>query len=257
MSKPGAVLPAAKKRRWEPILLGVLLALFAGIALVYSWVIPLYEGPDEHAHLEYIGYLLRAQKLPELDAATASVSHQLVQQPPLFYVLSATLVGWLPVDVALANAEVNPYVDKNLSHRAYLTLPDAPPESLLAPRGARLVSLLGATLAVLGTWLLVRRLLPHWPWAAYVAAAVVGFNPQFLFSAATVTNDTWAAALPVWALWLALGAEPSPQPWRRWFGVGLLLGAAALVKYSALVVAWPLAIVGLVQAHRRGWRDWR
>src|SRR5690606_4752847 len=115
--------------------------------------------------------------------------------------------------------------------------------------------LLGGTLAVLGTWLLARRLLSQ-RWAAYVAAPLVGFNPQFLFSAATITNDTWAAALPVWALWLALGAEKSRHPARVWFGVGMVLGAAVLVKYSTLAVAAPLGIVGLVQAHRRGWQDW-
>ena len=251
------VRPVDKVKRWQPILLGLLLLLFVAMGFVYSAAIPLYEGPDEYAHLEYIGYLLQARKLPPLDAATAHISHQLVQQPPLFYALSATIVGWFPIDVALANAEVNPYVNKNLSHRAYLTLPDAPPASALAPRAARAVSLVGAALAVWGTWLLVRRLLPRSPGAAYVAAALVGFNPQFLFSAATITNDTWAAALPVWALWLALGAERAPRPWRVWLGVGLVLGAAVLVKYSALAVVAPLGIVGLVQAHRRGWHDWR
>jgi 4-amino-4-deoxy-L-arabinose transferase-like glycosyltransferase len=257
MIKAGAPISPSKQRRWEPWLLGALLTLFVGLALVYSWAIPLYEGPDEYAHLEYTAYLLQAKKLPQLDAATAAISHQLVQQPPLFYALSAVVVGWLPVDVALSSAEVNPYINKNLSHRAYLTLPDAPPESVLAPRAARLVSLLGASLAMLGTWLLARRLLPQSPWAAYVAAAIVGFNPQFLFSAATITNDTWAAALPVWALWLALTATESPHPWRVWFGVGVVVGAAALVKYSALAVIAPLFVVGLRQVQQRGWRDWR
>jgi 4-amino-4-deoxy-L-arabinose transferase-like glycosyltransferase len=247
------VIAPVKSSYW----LGLLLALFVALGIAYSWVIPLYEGPDEYAHLEYIGYLLEEEELPKLDEATARISHQLVQQPPLFYALAAVVCAWLPVDVALANAEVNPYVDKNLSHRAYLTLPDAPRESTWAPRAARLVSLLGATLTLLGTWLLVRRLLPGMPWAAYVAAALVGFNPQFLFSAATITNDTWAAALPVWALWLALGAEDAPHPWRVWMGVGMVVGAAVLTKYSALAVVVPLGIVGFVQLHRRGWRAWR
>lgn len=247
---------SAKKRGWEPLLLGALLALFVGMAVVYMRAIPLYEGPDEYAHLEYIGYLLQERKLPALDAATAQQSHQLVQQPPLFYTLAAAVAGWFPIDVALANAEVNPYVSKNLSHRAYLTLPDVPVASSYASRAARFVSLLGALLTVLGTWLLARRLLPQFPWMAYVTAALVGFNPQFLFSAATITNDTWAAALPVWALCLALGAERSPHPWRVWCGVGALLGGAALVKYSALTVVVPLGIVGLVQTHHHGWRDW-
>ncbi|MCC6455329.1 MAG: glycosyltransferase family 39 protein [Caldilineaceae bacterium] len=238
-------------------LLGLLLVLFMALGMVYSWVIPLYEGPDEYAHLKYVGYLRQEKELPKLDEATAHISHELVQQPPLFYALAAAASAWLPVDVALANAEVDPYVDKNLSHRAYLTLPDAPVEGTWAVRAARMVSLLGAMLALLGTWLLVRRLLPQMPWAAYVAVVLVGFNPQFLFSAATITNDTWAAALPVWALWLALGAEDAPHPWRVWLGAGMIVGAAALTKYSALVVVVPLGIVCLVQLHRRGWRAWR
>ncbi len=239
------------------LLLGLLLALFVALGSLYTWVIPLYDGPDEYAHFRYISYLVQEKQLPQLDATTASISHQLIQQPPFYYGLTALLVGWLPVDVALANALPNPYLEKGLSHRAYLTLPDAPPQSAWAPRGARLVSLLGATLAVLGSWLLVRRLLPQFPWGAYVVAALVGFNPQFLFSAASITNDTWATALPVWALWLALRADESPRPWLRWAGVGALVGLAALTKYSALAVVVPLALVGLLQYHTRGWQAWR
>jgi 4-amino-4-deoxy-L-arabinose transferase-like glycosyltransferase len=236
------------------LLLGLLIALFVGLGAIYVWTIPLFDGPDEYAHFAYIGYLAQEKQLPRLDEASARISHQLIQQPPFFYAMTTLAVGWLPIREALAGAVPNPYLEKGLSYRAYLTLPDAAPESRWAPYGARLVSLLGATLAVLGTWMLVRRLLPQAAWAAYVAAALVGFNPQFLFSAATITNDTWAAALPVWALWLALAADTSPRPWRIWAGVGALVGAAALTKYSALAVMMPLVIVALLQCRSCGWR---
>ena len=240
--------------RLHRLLLGLLIALFVGLAALYVWTIPLFDGPDEYAHFAYIGYLAQEKQLPRLDEASASISHQLIQQPPFFYAVAALAVGWLPIEEALAGAVPNPYLEKGLSYRAYLTLPNVAPESQWAPYGARLVSLLGATLAVLGTWMLVRRLLPQAAWAAYVAAALVGFNPQFLFSAATITNDTWAAALPVWALWLATAADASPHPWRVWVGTGALVGAAALTKYSALAVMVPLAIMALLQCRSRGWR---
>jgi hypothetical protein len=55
-------------------------------------------------------------------------------------------------------------------------------------------------------------------------------------------------------LWLALGAEASPRPWHLWFGVGAILGGAALAKYSALAVVVPLGLLWLVQAQRHDWR---
>ncbi len=236
------------------IFFGLLLAAFVTLAAVYVAVIPPFEGPDEYAHLTYVGYLRQAQALPRLDAAHAHISHQLVQQPPLFYGLTALLVGGLRVDHSLAAGVVNPYLAKSLSHRAYLDLPQTTRADFAALYAARLVSLLGAALAVMGTWLAVRRLLPQQRWAAYVAAAVVGFNPQFLFSAGTVTNDTWATALPVWAVWLALGADHaamSPAATvRRWAGVGALVGLAGLTKYSSLVVVAPLGLIGLAQTVR-------
>ncbi len=204
---------AAPYRAW--VGLGMLLTAFAVLAGLYLRTIPHFEGPDEYAHLAYVNYLRQTHNLPRLDAATAAVSHQLVQQPPLFYLLATLATLHTSPQAALTAAEVNPYAQKGLSVRAHISLPDTPPTSGRAVQLARLVSLLGGLLAVCGTFLLVQRLLPNHLWAAYVAAALVGFNPQFLFSAATVTNDAWAAALPVWALWLALGASPPLRLTRR------------------------------------------
>src|SRR5688500_11508869 len=139
MSELQGMRPVGKSRRWEPTLLALLLGLFCFLGALYSAQIPLFSGPDELVHFKYIGYLIQQKELPKLDKATASISHQLVQQPPLYYALAALAIGRLPIDVALANAVPNPYLEKGLSYRAYLTLPDAPVESTWAPRGARLV----------------------------------------------------------------------------------------------------------------------
>lgn len=232
-------------RRVGPVLLFSAYLLLAGF---YLAIIPPLEGPDEDAHLGYVAYLRATPHLPPLDRATAARSHQLIQQPPLIYVLTALLTLPVSPQAALDAAELNPYLQKGLSVRAYLIPPDVPPGSLVGLYLARGVSLLGGLLAVLGTWQLARRLLPREGWAAYLAAALVGFNPQFLFSSATFTNDTWAAALAVWTLWLGVGAAAATRTGDRrtlrlWAGTGALLGAALLTKVSAAAVAVPLVLV--------------
>ena len=107
---------------------------------------------------------------------------------------------------------------------------------------------------MVGTWLLIRELLPGSPWAALAAASVVGLNPQFLFTSASITNDTWPTATAVLTLWLAVRCvHRDERRWPGWIGIGVLAGLGALTKASELLVGLPLAFVILPYLWRLRW----
>jgi 4-amino-4-deoxy-L-arabinose transferase-like glycosyltransferase len=129
------------------------------------------------------------------------------------------------------------------------------PATALAPAWiARFVSLLGGLLALLCTWWLARLFFPQQVWLAAAAAAVAAFNPQFLYTAVSMTNDAWAAGGAALALAAAAHAALRADAPRGWLWVGLALGLAALTKYSTLLVAAPVGLLWLDYWRRQGWR---
>lgn len=233
---------------------GIALILLAFLALVLSYIriVPPLEGFDGAAHFGYIGYLHQERALPRLDPETAVRSYELIQQPPLYYVLAAAATATLPVEQAwdYTDAMENPYHGKGLAQRQTISPPNLPHAVARTFTAARLVSALGGLLAVLCTWLLVRTLLPDAPGVALATASIVAFNPLFLFNSASITNDAWSAATVVLALWLAARTERPVD----WLLVGMAGGLAGLAKYSGLLVALPGTLLFARYVHRVGWR---
>jgi 4-amino-4-deoxy-L-arabinose transferase-like glycosyltransferase len=226
------------------------------LALIYAWVVPPLEGFDARDHFKYTAYLRQVQELPRLDPALVDYSYELIVQPPFYYGLIALLTSSQPMDQALAytHQAENPYHDKSLSLRQTITLPTMSPGVPAILWTARLVSLLGGLATVLGAYALVRTLLPGSPWLAVGTAALVGFNPQFLFTAVTITNDAWVPAVSVITLWLLARAVTLEHPQRRaWLLVGLCAGLAALTKYSCLLIAAPGLLLFWLHMRSAGW----
>jgi hypothetical protein len=114
---------------------------------------------------------------------------------------------------------------------------------------ARGVSGLWGAVAVLCTYLAARRLRPAEPALALLAASLVAFNPQLLFTTALVSNDALLTALGAAVLWWCLKgrAEAELPGGIGWAAVaGLLFGLALLTKQSALLLG-PLLL----------WAGWR
>ena len=90
---------------------------------------------------------------------------------------------------------------------------------------------------------------------ALAAAALVAFNPMFLFISGSVNNDNLIVPLATLILWLVV--RTLRQGWLsngRALLLGLLLGLAALTKLSGLALL-PLtaAVLVVVAARRRAW----
>lgn len=246
--------------RRVPLPLLLLLLLFAALHLVYNWAIPLGEGPDEHGHLAYVLFLAAERRLPvqAADAAASDVPGE-GHQPPLAYVLAVPAVAWLPPEQRQLLLTPNPRFvwaggdEANAFRRGSAELLPWPPRTL-AWHLTRAVSGLWGGVTVLCTYLATRRLRPADPALALLAAALVAFNPQFLFTTALANNDALLAALGAALLWWCVrggengGKRGSGSPTQLWWAVvaGLLFGLALLTKQSALLLG-PLLL----------WAGWR
>jgi 4-amino-4-deoxy-L-arabinose transferase-like glycosyltransferase len=239
------------------VAVALVVLIFLVLALVYAWVVPPLEGFDARAHFKYAAYLHQERRLPVVTPDLVDYSYELVVHPPLYYSAIALATAPLAMDQALiyARESENPYHDKSLSLRQTITLPTVAPGVLTTLWVARLVSLIGGVVTVIGAYALVRTLLPTDPWLAVAVAALTAFNPQFLFTSVTITNDAWVPALLTGTLWLLARATLQEKPTRRaWLLIGLCAGLAALTKYSTPLIAAPGLLLLWRYGRRAGWR---
>lgn len=243
--------PAALLERHRALV--AILIGFLALHALYNWAIPLGEGPDEPGHLAYSLFLARERRLPvqQVPPAASDVPGE-GHQPPLAYLLALPAVVWLPPAQQQILLTANP--------RFVWSGGDEPGAFMrgsqerwpwtgltLGWHMARGISGLAGAATLLCTYLAARRLAPDTPRLAPLAAALVAFNPQFLFSSALVSNDTLLAALGAALLcWCLAAVQPGGWGTRAigWaIGAGLLFGLALLTKQSALLFG-PLLLWG-------------
>lgn len=244
-------------------LLALVLA-FLALCMLYNVITPLGEGPDEPGHAGYVFFLAREGRLP-VQCASPCVSDVpgSGHHPPLAYLLAMPAVLWLSPDRRTIDLPGNPRFTwaggdqvNAASHGSREQWPwDA---QVLAWRLARLASTLAGVMTIVCTYLAAAaiRRPSNSAAAAYaetmplLAASLVAFNPQFVFTASLVTNDTLLAACSAALLWLIMSGRPSL---RRALAVGLVLGLALVTKQSALALA-PLALGWCIAAGGR-WQE--
>ncbi|HEU4322663.1 MAG TPA: hypothetical protein VFS21_05895 [Roseiflexaceae bacterium] len=272
----------------------LLVLLFTALALVYSALTPLGEGPDEPGHAAYVFFLAREGRLPvQRPAPQPSDVPGEGHQPPLAYALAAPLLLWLPREERAIDQPGNPRFTwgggTELNAVAHGSREHWPwSGAVLGWRLARLVSVALGALTVLATYATALRLCRLRGWdeadgrrAALLAGALVALNPQFLFTSALVTNDALLTALSALLLLTATAEPRTQEPSGEARGLefeagqfrtqhsklkiqnsqvllGGMLGLALLTKQSALVLV-PVALLGLFPQEKRGWaalRSW-
>ena len=245
-------------------LLAVAIAYFA-LSISYSLATPLNEGPDEIWHYLYVRHIAEGKGLPIQDARGygETISQHEASQAPLYYLVAGLLTGWIPTtDPELAFVE-NPQASignaSTLDNKNRFIHPASEDylfaDNPLAQRLARLVSAMFGSLTVWFTGLIALRLRPTNLAFASLAAGLVAFNPQFIFTGATVTNDSsvaFAGSLLLFCI-VTLWKHPTSRRWA--LALGISVGVAFLTKFSS-TVAIPLVGMALAAiAWRR--RDWR
>ena len=192
-----------------------LLVIYVGLALAYRDAIPLFEAPDEPAHMHYAAFVHSHGRLPRQEPLEVPGEGM---QPPLVYMVSAPLLGGSDLDVAWAAEELD-RATVPTTRPARRTLGGGPSiasyqhgyrqwvtDGRLAPlQVLRFTSLAFGLLAVIFTFAAMWRL-THDARLALLAGSLLAFNPQFLFGSGYFSNDTAAASLGAAGLWLVVRA---------------------------------------------------
>jgi len=238
----------------------ILIVAHLAVGLVYQWATPIFEASDEGSHYGFVWWLARGNPLPvQTLGGPEPPWAQEGSQPPLYYLLSATLTAWIDTSDFEALATHNPFSRVGIpgtQHNVtlYRHLPNTPSlaGTTLAVHALRWFSLGLSALTLWFTFNLVCRLFPDDVPLAHLAVAFVAFNPMVLFINASVNNDNLLMSLSAANL-LVIEQFMRPQltnSWPKALGLGVLLGLAALTKVSGLVL-WPMAALGV------GWGAWQ
>ncbi len=237
--------------------LGGLLLVFTLLVVMHSAATPLFEAPDEVWHDAYVRWLAEGRGLPPLEGTDPSGANQEVAQPPLYYTVAALLRAPFAADVTPLfwnnpgfgyQGALTGNDNKNmLIHTARERWPWH--GAALAMHVTRCTSLLFGLLTVLGAWALGRETFGD-ERGAWLTAAVVAFQPQFVFISGVISNDSAASALATWTLWSAVVLQRRGVTVRRVAVSGLLASLAMLCKTSNLALG-PLLALALV------WLMWR
>ncbi|MEA3336417.1 MAG: hypothetical protein U9R25_10940 [Chloroflexota bacterium] len=210
---------SAIRGHWPIVLI---LAVFLALGIIYSVINPLFESPDEVWHYEYVRWLVEDRGLPRPEQVGEAPWHQEGSQPPLYYLTAALLTGRIPTDNADEIIRYNPHaaIGQPGSSGNKNVIVHGPADSwpwqgvALAAHLTRFFSLLLGAVTVLAAYGTSLAIFPNRQALASLAAALVAFNPQFLFLSAAVNNDSLviaASASAIWLIIIMLGRqEPAP-----------------------------------------------
>ncbi|MFZ0547416.1 MAG: glycosyltransferase family 39 protein [Candidatus Promineifilaceae bacterium] len=240
----------------EKRLLAILLLLFLLLGSVYALTTPTFEASDELWHYPMIRHLADGNPLPVqvFNPALAGPWKQEASQPPLYYYVGAALTFWIDASDMETVRWLNPHVnngiitaDGNTNLAIHDPFLNPWQGTLLAVRIVRLASVLMGAATVYLTYRLAKEVAPKRPEIAIGAAALVAFNPMFLFISGAVNNDNLVIPLATLALFLMVrlvnGAGEVPEnsaddlsavPWQKLILLGIVIGLGALTKITAV-----------------------
>lgn len=248
------------------ILIGIL-AAYVLLGLTYSLVTPIFEASDELWHYPMVKYLAdNGLALPPQDPANPGAWRQEGSQPPLYYMLTAVLTGWIDTSDMETVRRLNPHADigvvrpdgnaNMIVHRP--NEENFPPSgTVLAVHLARFFSVLLGLGTVYITYQLGREIFPERPAIALGAAALVAFLPMFLFISGSVNNDNLSNLLgSLLTLQIVRLLKPDSHPnWRTYAALGMVCGAGLLAKLNIGFLIPLVALALLMVSLRR--RDWK
>jgi 4-amino-4-deoxy-L-arabinose transferase-like glycosyltransferase len=246
--------------------ISVVLVAFVSLGCVYALVTPVFEASDEIFHYPVVKYIADGHGLPVQDPNAEALWEQEGSQPPLYYAVAALATSWIDTGDMEAVRWRNPL--SNIGHPTtpgnknlvIHTAAEASPwhGTVLAIHIIRLLSLLLGACTVFVTYLIAREVWPERAPLAALAAALVAFNPMFLFISASVNNDNLIVPLATLVVYLLIRTLREERlTIGRLLILGVLLGLAALAKLSGLGLLLLTAVVlTIVAARRRTWRAW-
>lgn len=252
----------AKARHWPVVLI---VAAFLLLGTLYNLNTPVFETPDEPWHFRYVRELATGKGLPPLSVSHDEWEQGEAHQPPLFYALGALLTRWVPIGADAQLYDRNPYAalgmpssdgNKNaVLHEAASSHPFK--DVALAVHILRWFNVLCSAVTVWTSYRIALLVLPRRRDLASGVAAIMAFNPQFLFISAGVNNDALVTCLTTLLLFLALCVCVGQAHWTRTPVVlGAIAGLAALAKLSGLTVAILVPCAYLLRLSEQPHKSW-
>jgi hypothetical protein len=224
----------------------ILLASYVIAAVWLSFRLPAFVTPNEPLHYEHAALLRRTGRLPDPNASQRMDERH---QPPLYYALVA-LAGSSFSDIPLdTELEQNPFYFKTIAGNRNQFLHTTPSTVPLLYAG-RLVSTLLGAVGVVAIYIAAVQSLP--PPVGLLVAALMAFQPMFLFLSASLNNDLAVTALISVLLaytTFLIVREQGPPTYLLW---GVIFALAVLTKATALFLAVTLAVACLARWRRTG-----
>jgi 4-amino-4-deoxy-L-arabinose transferase-like glycosyltransferase len=250
-------------RRHLPLI--VILVVFFALGLLYDSSTPLFEGLDELWHYALVEHLADGGGLPVQVPGENPPWRQEGSQPPLYYLLAAGATAWIDTGDYWSHRAMpshnlttgDPHASGDKFYFYHTRRQDFPyRRTALAVHAARWLSLVMAGATVTLTYAAAREVFPDQPAIPPLAAAIVAFNPEFLFIAAQVNNDNLANLLGAGVGFLMIRLWTRGDSIGVAVGLGLVSGLMALTKLNGLVVlaVIPL-VVGVWAVPRRAWQS--
>ena len=241
--------------------LALLIASFLALAFAHAVLIPIFEGPDEVDNLTYIRYIdLEGHLVSPATEMTYELEHlSRGISPPLWFLMMLPIYQALDCDQWAPAPVLSPdFLRSSAAQQALAQaggtvddLLDAPFSRLLYRHGGdeaadlgtfegatgsvrilRMTSALWGALALLASWLTLRRVLgcDH---RALWFTALLAWTPQLQFLSGNLTMDLTVAALGTLALWAMVEwIAGEGEPWRWGLLAGLFTGLCALSKLN-------------------------
>ena len=239
----------------------IVFIVFIVLAVAYSLVSPLYEPTDELGHFRYVRHLVVHRSLPvqPLDTPRAPTHH-----PPLYYALGALVSGWVPVaQEVYYEPPINPYWGYrywevgNDNKNQYLHGDERFPFHgvALAVYLVRWMTVLIGAGVVWLTYRIGREIFPDRPALAVGGAALVAFNPQFIYLSGAVNNDILATLCSAAILLVCVRLVRDSPSVRTDLTLGVLYGLALLSKFHLLALLGLIELAYLIAVWPT--RDWR
>ncbi|MBN1813879.1 MAG: glycosyltransferase family 39 protein [Anaerolineae bacterium] len=248
----------------------LVLIAYLALALAYSLFSPIYEPTDELRHFRYVRHIIAYRELPvqSVEGPRAQSHH-----PPLYYVLGALASWWVDVEQDVYyDPPTNPHWDSRHwevsddNKNQYLHGADEgfPFHGVtLAVYVVRWMTVLIGAGVVCLTYCIGREIFPRRPALAAGAAALIAFNPQFIYLSGAINNDIAAALAGTAVLWACVRLVRRGPSWRADVVMGVLYGLALLTKFNLLALlalielAYVLAVWRTRPGERSRTRPWR
>lgn len=225
----------------------IVITLYVILHAAYSIAFPIFESWDEVHHYDYIRYLVERRRFPVQPPDGPPTEYH---QPPAYYIATALLTVYLPPDEYRPEANeafAQPYWYHHNKNR-YIhprTVEGWPWRgTTFNTHIMRLTGILWGVLALILTYYLARRVQPEGPdseWVPPAAVALTGLNPTFIYIMSSINNEIMSVVIGAALSLTLVDTALKGLSWRRAVIVGLLLGLAALTKWTMA----PFAAVAL------------